>query len=661
MRTRSFDIGGRWKSTLVFLTLIATSAVFPPETLARRCRPELIPNGDVVGCGACHQNPNGGGVRTPFGEDVRPLVSIGGCDEFWDAALAALDSDGDGRSNGNELEDPLGEWTPGDSAPGDSALVTNPGVPDELPTGEISVEPESLEFGFVSIGEEATLALTIGNTGAVDLDVADAAFAEESSSAFALSSPFSPTSIPPGASVELDIRFAPSEAAELSGAVILSSDDPATPELAVEVTGTGEAAPVSRIEVFPTEIRFDSVPVGATSSLVVEVRSVGSSTLEVASIEVFGGDGNFAVAPLELPLALPPTDVVELDVQYEPGAPGEHSASLVIGSNAPDSPELTVELSGTGTDPVLPRIETIPSRIDFGQVTLGSEDRREVQIRNAGGAALEIERVRFDEDTFAAFSLDTELDGVVLAPGATAVFAAVFVPTDPGVASGAVMIESNDELQNPVVIPLAGEGTELELPNIGVEPGALTFGEVLVGESVVDTLTLTNTGAAGLLFDVVELDDIGSSFSLTDAPPAMIPAGESRVVEVEFSPDAGGSRTGTLTFQSNDPDTPSLDVPLSGEGLVSPRFVRGNANADASIDISDALFILDYLFSGTRDPECLKATDTNDSGATDIADPIYLLLYLFSTGSAPPEPFETCGSDPTPDATGCDRFPPCAA
>jgi len=72
----------------------------------------------------------GGGPRTPFGVEVRTRVTPGGMEEFWSEELAKLDSDGDGTTNGAELQDPGGTWRPGEDDPGEVAAVTNPGVPD---------------------------------------------------------------------------------------------------------------------------------------------------------------------------------------------------------------------------------------------------------------------------------------------------------------------------------------------------------------------------------------------------------------------------------------------------------------------------------------------------------------------------------------------------
>lgn len=91
-----------------------------------------------------------------------------------------------------------------------------------------------------------------------------------------------------------------------------------------------------------------------------------------------------------------------------------------------------------------------------------------------------------------------------------------------------------------------------------------------------------------------------------------------------------------------------------GERGQEISFVRGDANEDSRVDMSDAIGILDYLF---RDPPslttCLDAIDANDDGTTDISDPIYLLVYLFAGGLPPPRPYPQLGDDPTEDTLRC--------
>lgn len=91
-------------------------------------------------------------------------------------------------------------------------------------------------------------------------------------------------------------------------------------------------------------------------------------------------------------------------------------------------------------------------------------------------------------------------------------------------------------------------------------------------------------------------------------------------------------------------------------GLANPApsfgFVRGDANADDSVSIADAVFLLNALFVPNTPPlTCEDAGDVNDDGALTIADAVYLLSALFVPGAnAIPAPYPNTGADPTPDA-----------
>jgi hypothetical protein len=92
-------------------------------------------------------------------------------------------------------------------------------------------------------------------------------------------------------------------------------------------------------------------------------------------------------------------------------------------------------------------------------------------------------------------------------------------------------------------------------------------------------------------------------------------------------------------------------IRISGE--VSP-FRRGDSNADGRVDISDAVYTLNWLFLGGAVPPCLDAADVDDSGEIDITDGHGVNVFLFLGGSPPPAPGPfACGGDPTPDELTC--------
>jgi hypothetical protein len=93
-------------------------------------------------------------------------------------------------------------------------------------------------------------------------------------------------------------------------------------------------------------------------------------------------------------------------------------------------------------------------------------------------------------------------------------------------------------------------------------------------------------------------------------------------------------------------------------------FHRGDTNSSGSIDISDAIFVLNYLFLGGGDPPCMEAANANDDPGVDITDGIYLLSFLFLGGAPPPAPGPPgfpCGPDPpgSPSQLGCASYSSC--
>ena len=96
-------------------------------------------------------------------------------------------------------------------------------------------------------------------------------------------------------------------------------------------------------------------------------------------------------------------------------------------------------------------------------------------------------------------------------------------------------------------------------------------------------------------------------------------------------------------------DPPRVMVPFeySFATRVPPR--RGDINADRSIDISDAISLLLYLFAGGDAPVCDDIADVDDNGRPELTDAVALLTYLFRGGPAPvplnPAELEACGGE----------------
>ncbi len=109
-------------------------------------------------------------------------------------------------------------------------------------------------------------------------------------------------------------------------------------------------------------------------------------------------------------------------------------------------------------------------------------------------------------------------------------------------------------------------------------------------------------------------------------------------VELAVEDSVGGRGTEIINVHVVDPN--------------SPEFLRGDANQDLRVDLADGIFVLNWLFSGEREPNCRDSADVNTDGDVDIGDPIFLFLYLFAAGEAPSAPFPDCAAGVVD--VGCD-------
>ncbi|TFH65295.1 MAG: hypothetical protein E4G91_03005 [Candidatus Zixiibacteriota bacterium] len=69
--------------------------------------------------------------------------------------------------------------------------------------------------------------------------------------------------------------------------------------------------------------------------------------------------------------------------------------------------------------------------------------------------------------------------------------------------------------------------------------------------------------------------------------------------------------------------------------IAADTFLCGDPNADGSVDISDAVYLISYIFSGGAAPQPILAGDANHDGSVDISDAVYLIAYIFSGGPHP--------------------------
>jgi hypothetical protein len=104
----------------------------------------------------------------------------------------------------------------------------------------------------------------------------------------------------------------------------------------------------------------------------------------------------------------------------------------------------------------------------------------------------------------------------------------------------------------------------LKIPDISVAQTPIDFGNIKVGKRGTKTLKIPNNGTGDLVITLSGLE--GTAFSIQGSSGVTIKAKKSYTLKVLFTPKSTGLEIAILEISSNDPDTPALDISLSGTG-----------------------------------------------------------------------------------------------
>jgi hypothetical protein len=109
-----------------------------------------------------------------------------------------------------------------------------------------------------------------------------------------------------------------------------------------------------------------------------------------------------------------------------------------------------------------------------------------------------------------------------------------------------------------------GSGAPASAPVLAASSMSIAFGNVPVGESTAQLVTLTDAGNSNITISTVSAS--GNSFSSSAGSNAVLTPNQSVTIAVNFDPTAAGGAQGTLWVASSAAD-PELQVALSGTGV----------------------------------------------------------------------------------------------
>lgn len=434
--------------------------------------------------------------------------------------------------------------------------------------GKLSVNPATVTFGNVSVGQSLAKTATLTNSGDSSVTVAQASV---SNAAFNFTGLNLPVTLTPGQSTSFNVVFAPTSAGQVSGNISMNgqaslsissaagSNSSSTPaNTAVTVSGNGTTA--GQLVLNPASVSFGNVTVGATQSQSVTLTNTGGTSATVSAATASGS--GFSMTGPVVPMTLSAGQSVVLTATFKPASAGAAAGSIVVTSNAANS-SLSAALTGTGTTPGA--LGVTPTTLTFGNVPVASKQSQNGTLTNTGGASITVSQATVNGTGYSVSGLNLP---VTLAAGQTAGFMVTFSPQAAGNFPGSVAFSGSAPT---ATITLAGSG--LASGSLGANPASVNYGNVQLGTPQAQTITLTNGGATAAT--VSSITPSGTGFTLSGVTvPLALQAGQSASFTATFTPAAAGNVSGSIAVASN-ASNPSLSIPLAGTG-VTPGTLAAN-------------------------------------------------------------------------------------
>jgi hypothetical protein len=255
-----------------------------------------------------------------------------------------------------------------------------------------------------------------------------------------------------------------------------------------------------------------------------------------------------------------------------------------------------MSLRGTVEAPPEPRLRLQPPNVDFGLVTIGWQQRREVQVFNEGRAPLEIAVPQLLAPGVAAGVIVLETPSALTLPvDGAATVALRFTPQTGGPAqsSATLVLLTNDPTQFRVEVPVFGVAATGAL---SVRPTALAFSDTPTAPNfpplppgLPPTVHAGSTRSTMISnFGTADITIVGASFRPLTVAGGVSPhyrlwrddgtallaadivlgAGDIFTVVIEFAAAALGEHIARLEVRTDDPGMSVLAVTLRGRAIA---------------------------------------------------------------------------------------------
>ncbi len=370
---------------------------------------------------------------------------------------------------------------------------------------------------------------------------------------------------------------------------------------------------------------------GAPISRTFTIRNDGGGTLTLGTVSAPTG---FTVTQQPLLTSLSAGQSTTFVVRLDTAAAGTKTGDVTFTNNDPNESAYNFRITGIvgpeitvlGNGRSIADGDTSPSTTDgtsFGGAAVGGTPvSRTFTIRNDGGGTLTLGTVSAP----AGFTVTQQPLLTNLLAGQSTTFVVRLDTALAGTKTGDITFTNNDPNESAYNFRITGiVGPEITVLGNGVSiadgdtsprtADGTDFGKVAVGSSpITRTFTVRNDGGGTLTLGTVTLP---TGFTLVEGLPASLAPGASDTFTVRLDTAVAGTKTGDITFTTNDPNESPYNFRITG--VVGPEItVLGNGRSILDGDIgpstTDGTSFGTVAVGGT--PITRTFTVRNDGGGT---------------------------------------------
>lgn len=359
----------------------------------------------------------------------------------------------------------------------------------------------------------------------------------------------------------------------------------------------------SEIQVTPSSISFSQVRIGDRAVEDLFIMNLSDNPMRILTLELEPRDGG-RISDLtlldenenplpETPIIVEPRSEYLLKVEYKPVNEIANQGRIRILANDPRYTRESPLFVNVDTLASRPQLDVRPGSVRFARMQPGSRSEQVLEVMNIGSAPLILHEapVYTGGEDFSIelperdYPLTLEPYDGELAQESPEKYVlginVVYVPTGLNADQGEVVLVSNDTRGAAAGSERGTRTVEVranaDAPCILVDGRTRNMGQVPIGGSTVDLVTVTNCGTQPLEISAIKVTEGQELFELrlgdwavdtTGAlvTPVVLAPNASDTFGIAFTPSQPGAERGKVVISSNDQVQPELEIDLLARG-----------------------------------------------------------------------------------------------